>query len=171
MANSKKFKKKKLDLRPIKIITNNAPVNSNKGYFTVLNDGEIVSDYDDCAILPTGFYCSIFGKPLKNRCKESKLLSVVKINYKGNSINRRYIGVNKDNSKSVALTPKSWLLLSGEHDFPNDKEEIYVSVTRGNKFSYFWDHPFHATRISMRLGIIGALIGFISCILTICLSL
>lgn len=171
MKNNEKCKKRTLDLKPIQIVARNTSTNSGNNMFSVLNNGEIVSDYDDCAIIPTDSYCSIFGKPLKNRCKESKLLSVVKIKYNGNSIYRRYIGANKNNSKSVAITPKSWLLLSGEYNFPNDNDEVYVYVTQGNKFNYFWNHPFHATRISMRLGILGIIFGVLGCILSICFKI
>ena len=171
MAKNKKCKKETPDLTPIKIVGANLGSIPKSGTVHVLNTGETVSDYDDCVILPTGFYCSIFGKAQKNASRENKLLSVVKIQYKGTSIYRRYIGVNITNTHyNIAMTPKSWLLLSNEYQFPNNNDNIHVKVSKGCKLKYFWYHPFHATRISMRIGTIGALIGVIGCILTICLS-
>lgn len=59
----------------------------------------------------------------------------------------------------------------GEYNFPNDNDEVYVYVTQGNKFNYFWNHPFHATRISMRLGILGIIFGVLGYILSICFKI
>ena len=41
-----------------------------------------------------------------------------------------------------------------------------IEITKGSVFKYYWDHPFHATRISMRLGLISIVLSSISIILT-----
>lgn len=42
-----------------------------------------------------------------------------------------------------------------------------VEVGRGNCFCYFWNHPFHATRISMKLGVFSILLAIASILITI----
>ena len=42
-----------------------------------------------------------------------------------------------------------------------------VVVSKGSCFMYYWNHPFHATRISMRLGVVSILLALISIVIAL----
>ena len=128
---------------------------------------------EDTAYLSSASYQEIFGKPRAKAGKHKKILSVVRIKNRenGHAIYRRYefnpcFSGLKD--KMIALHPASLRELTIK-----DNSEIVgkpVEVGRGNCFCYFWNHPFHATRISMKLGVISVLLAIISIIATIVIS-
>lgn len=125
-----------------------------------LCDSDFLSDYEDCVIMTSHNYYNVFGKHRKKSSKGMKLLSVVKLSYNGKSIYRQYLGkaVAGFTDDMIAITPRSWRLLCDESLCPTKK---CVTISSGSKFMYYWFHPFHATRVSMRMGIISILISFI----------
>ena len=127
-----------------------------------LQPGELPRDYDDVAFLNNRIYSKILGEKRAESSDEQKLLSVVKITYGGKSIHRAYRCAATMTMDTVALSKNSQRLLFGS--LSNDDE---VTITKGSKFRYFWDHPFHATRISMRLGVYSVILAIISTILAI----
>lgn len=127
-----------------------------------LQPGELPRDYDDVAFLNNRIYSKIFGEKRAESSDEQKLLSVVKITYGGKSIHRAYRCSPKLRKDEVALSANSQRLLFGKIDNAGE-----VTITKGSKFIYFWNHPFHATRISMRLGVYSVILAILSTILAI----
>lgn len=60
----------------------------------------------------------------------------------------------------VALTFESIAKLGIKKEF--QKESTMVEVSRSWWLPFFWHHPFHATRVSMRIGIISTILGLLS---------
>ena len=127
-----------------------------------LQPGELPRDYDDVAFLNNRIYSKILGEKRAESSDEQKLLSVVKITYGGKSIHRAYRCSPKLRKDEVALSANSQRLLFGKIDNAGE-----VTITKGSKFIYFWNHPFHATRISMRLGVYSIILAILSTILAI----
>ena len=132
-----------------------------------------ILDLEDAAYLSSGAYEKIFGRKRSKVGRCRKTLSVVKIYNpeSGLSIYRKYQynpdfkGINDD---MVALHPASIRELVKE-----DNSEIVgkiVEVSKGNRFCYFWLHPYHATRISMKLGVFSIVLAIFSIIITIITS-
>lgn len=103
--------------------------------------------------------------------KNNKLLAIVRIEYQGRKIRRRY---QTDNTlgltnNQVGLTSESARILFDDIDFSKE----VVKVSKGNicdTIMFYWDHPFHATRISFKVGLPSLLIGLISLIISIILN-
>ena len=101
--------------------------------------------------------------------KKNKLLAIVKLEYKGRKIRRRYmtdqsLGLS---DHQVGLTSESVRILFD--DMSNvSKEKIIVS--KGNLWDtimFYWNHPFHATRISFKVGLPSLVISLISLIIAL----
>ena len=139
-----------------------------EGGFFCLGDYKSES-YDDKVIMSPGQFERIFDKNRNNVKSELKLLAVVKITAdNGASIHRAYYGRMKkeDNEKQkrIGLSPNSIRLLALEEG------ENQVQISKGSKFLYFWNHPYHATRISMRIGILSIALTIISFVITLILN-
>lgn len=120
--------------------------------------------YDDLALLRNEDYQHIFGNPRYKDSNKRKRLAIVKITNPetGKSIQRAYRGERSCKGEQIGLTSNSIRFLSNE----DIDKPITVIVKKGSVFAYFWNHPFHATRISMKLGvyslifsILGLLVG------------
>ena len=136
---------------------------------TVLKDdvlqlpiGEFPRDYDDVAFLNNRVYSKIFGERRADSSNDQKLLSVVKITCGRKSIHRAYRRAANMTMDTVALTTNSQRLLFGS--LSNADE---VTITKGSKFLYFWDHPFYETRMSMRIGVISVALAILSIVLAV----
>ena len=127
-----------------------------------LPPGESPRDYDDVAFFHSHEYATIFKENRADSSDEQKLLSVDKITYKGRSIHRAYRCSTNIGKDEVGLSANSQRLL---FDKVENAEE--VTITKGSKISYFWDHPFHATRISMRLGVVSVALAIVSIIISV----
>ena len=127
-----------------------------------LPPGELPRDYDDVAFLNNRTYSAIFGEKRADSSNEKKLLSVVKITCDGKSIHRAYRCSANMTMNTVALTQNSQRLLFGSLTNVGD-----VTILKGSKFFYFWNHPFHATRISMRLGVYSVALAIVSIIISV----
>lgn len=116
-------------------------------------------------------YKAIFNKKRSDDTGSRRRLAVVKITspLTRRSIYRKYVfcqDYSGITDKNLALHPSSIRELG-------DNETIVgsdVIVSRGCVLCYFWKHPFHATRISTKLGIISILLAIISIAITIVLS-
>ena len=101
--------------------------------------------------------------------KKNKLLAIVRLEYKGRAIRRRYQydSTLHLTSNQVGLTSESARILFD--DMPDVSKEV-VKVSKGNVWDtimFYWDHPFHATRISFKVGLPSLLIGLLSLIIGI----
>lgn len=136
---------------------------------TVLKDdvlqlpiGELPRDYDDVAFLNNRVYSKIFGERRADSSTEQKILSVVKITYGRKSIHRAYRCAANMTMDTVALTTNSQRLLFGS--LSNADE---VTITKGSKIRFFWDHPFYKTRMSMRIGVISVAFAILSIVISL----
>lgn len=101
--------------------------------------------------------------------KKNKLIAIVRIEYQGRKIRRRY---QTDNTlgltnNQVGLTSESARIL---FDDMSDVSKEVVKVSKGNIWDtvmFYWNHPFHATRISFKVGFPSLLIGLLSLIISI----
>ena len=126
-----------------------------------------LTETDDSAFFLPTCYAKIFGKTKRFSSRQRKLLSVVRIKGDGPAIYRRYRSsrfVHLPDDDSVGLSALSCSLLLGNDSVENAE----VTVSKGCWFGYYWNHPFHATRVSFRLGMPALLISIVSLILSIC---
>lgn len=122
-----------------------------------------VGDYEDLALLPNKAYSEIFGVKRSEDILRRKRLAIVKITYGRISIYRAYRGANIGFG-NIGLTDSSIRY------FGSDNKDFYekkFTISRGCWFPYYWNHPFHATRISCRLGVISVGLGILSLVLAI----
>ena len=126
---------------------------------------------EDSAYMSSASYREIFGKNRSRANRFMKRLAVVKIHSSKTkrSIYRKYVysplfaGLN---NSSIALNPSSIRELG-------DNDELVgrpITVSPGSVFLYYWNHPFHATRISMKLGIVSIFLALTSIALSLFLS-
>ena len=122
----------------------------------------------DVAWFHTSEYEKLFGKK-RSLDKKNKLLAIVRLEYKSRAIRRRYQydSTLHLTSNQVGLTSESARILFD--DVPDVSKEV-VKVSKGNIWDtvmFYWDHPFHATRISFKVGLPSLLIGLLSLIIGI----
>lgn len=148
----------------------NSPINQVTGcnIFTDLCGDE---RQEDSVYMSTGAYKEVFGKSRKDSCRSRKRLSVVRIYSKetGKSIHRKYV-YNADfsglNDNMLALNPASIRELCGSGFENADIVGKDLCVTKGCRFMYYWNHPYHATRISMKLGVLSVLLAVVSILIS-----
>lgn len=113
---------------------------------------------------PKGSYRRIFTKNKGETSQRKQRLSTVKISFGNRKIYRQYAAkpAFKLIGGCVGLSPKSWqqLLLK-------DVADQKVRIEKCSSFWFFWNHPNSATRVSYKLGIIGALLAIISITISI----
>ena len=135
------------------------------------------SEYDDKVIMHGDWFKELYGNPRYSCETENidKLLCVIKISTSnGKSIHRSFFGrkgVKGLDKGKIALSPNSIRLLTEKNGNVNPNSIDTVIISQGSKFKYFWNHPYHATRISMRLGfwsivlaMAGIAVSLISCL-------
>ena len=128
--------------------------------------GDSIPNNIDAIILAFKDFKDIFkvDKPKAPMC--IKRLPVVKITFNNKSIYRRYYG-----SSSLSGTEKAALNYSSLYELVDDSlAEIKgqtVQISKGRRFPYYWNHPFHATRVSFRLGLISISIAVVSLLLSL----
>lgn len=103
-----------------------------------------------------------------------KRLPVVKISFNGRTIHRRFYGNNDlgEKDKNGKSTGKyAALNYSSLYELVDDKPDTIkghtVQISKGRRLPYYWYHPFHATRISFRLGFISIVFAAVSLLLSI----
>ena len=121
--------------------------------------------FDDKVIIDGRLFKELYGEPRNKQGDELKLLTVIKVTTEDDkSIHRAFYGKSNiaDLKGRIALTPNSIRLLSSD-----EKRISEVWVSKGSKFIYYLNHPYHATRISMRIGLISIVAGLISIVVTL----
>ena len=112
-------------------------------------------------------YADVFGKSRKDSSRCRKCLSVMKIYspMTGKSIYRQYvfnpnfIGLTDGD---IALNPASIMELCGSGFDNSDIVGKDIEVSKGCPLCYYFHHPFHATRISMKLGLVSIILALVS---------
>ena len=157
------------------IALNFPPKNGGKPHNTVVGFNIFTylcgdDEQEDSVYMSRDAFEEVFGKTRKESSRCKKRLAVVRIYSKVSkqAIHRKYV-FNPDfvgiTNKEIALNPASIRELCGR-GFENEDivgKDVYVS--KGSKFLYYWNHPYHATRISMKLGVGSILLAFISIII------
>lgn len=127
-----------------------------------LNSINSTTTLDDVVYVQSKDYAKIVGEKKVNQSTARKRMTIVKIQHGNKSIHRRLCsipakGFTVDN---IAMTPNSLYQLA---EVGENKEDIkQVSVGKGCLFLYYWNHPFHATRITFKFGIISIISLIIS---------
>lgn len=131
-----------------------------------------VESQEDSVYMTPNSYQSVFGESRKDASRRMKRLSVVKISPKsgGYTIYRKYVfnpSFKLLEDGNVALNPASIREMCGKGQSNSDLVGGDVVVSKGCCFMYYWNHPFHATRVSMRLGVVSVLLAVISIIIAL----
>ena len=144
----------------------NAPCSTNHCIY-VASKSEI-EDNQDVAWFNSREYANIFFRP-RYLDNPNKLLAVVRIEFNGRVIRRRYkCDSDFDGLENgrIGLTSESVRIL-----FDNDPASEYpVKVSKADwvdVIMFYWNHPFHATRISTRIGLPSLLISLVSLVLAL----
>ena len=151
--------------KTLKVLVTNQHGHNFNGNAIVLNKTNYnYDDLEDCVLLSNQGYSELIQKKDKRR----KRLPIIKITFDKHSIHRRYKYISLDNLKEedVCLTFSSFNRLSSQR-----VENIVgqpAQLSKGCWLPYYWYHPFHATRISFRVGMIALIFTILSIILTIC---
>lgn len=121
-------------------------------------------DLEDCVLLSNNGYSGL----IQEKDKRRKRLPIIKITFGKRSIHRRYKYISLDNLKEedVCLTFSSFNRLSSKR--VEELVGLKAQLSKGCWLPYYWYHPFHATRISFRVGMIALVFTILSIILTIC---
>lgn len=119
-------------------------------------------EYEELVFMQPSDYEKIFGSP--DGSKKCPRVPVVKI-------------TNPNNQKSVHLLFRTSREIKGYHDYAvmtytaikrisDNREEVqnleFVLVSKGNRMSFYWNHPNIATRIAIRMGAISIFLGLLS---------
>lgn len=127
-----------------------------------------IEDHQDIAWFNNRQYAEIF-KIKRSLDHPNKLIAVVRLRYKSRIIRRRYmcdqtLSLSDDR---VGLTSESIRILFDDKTDPSQK---FITISKGNiwdVFMYYWNHPFHATRISFKVGFISILVGILSLVISV----
>lgn len=127
---------------------------------------------EDAVYMNSHSYNSVFGENRRDSSRRMKRLSIVKITPKdgGYPIYRKYVCnpyFKSLEENQVALNPASIREMCGKGQSNSDLVGKKVVVSKGSCFMYYWNHPFHATRISMRLGVASILLALISIVIAL----
>lgn len=129
-------------------------------YSIVDSDGFVFMDGKD--------FAEIFGDRHANTGYKNKLAIVKIFNPNtGKSIHRQYRTCSslKGWKDYAALTYHSLIELVDSQDQFENMEELEIS--KGSVYKYYWNHPFHATKVATRLGVYGIVVGVISIIVSV----
>ena len=154
-------------LNAVKILSSQNSMNYYAQSKLYLSSNNSAATLNDVAYVQSSDYAKIIGEKKCNQSTGKKRMTIVKIQHGKKSIHRRLCSVSAQGftSGNIAISMNSFYELAEEG---KKKDEIEnVSVSKGCHFCYYWNHPFHATRISARLGFISVFFAIISIILTI----
>lgn len=115
-------------------------------------------DFDECVFMTSTMFRKIWGKNWSDMTQEERILPVVKLTYKGESIYRRYRQVSAKDFRDfhIGLTQRSISLLCPKESLIN-KNVIEVCV--GEEEPFFKHHPNHSTRKAYEMGNYADIIG------------
>lgn len=129
-----------------------------------------IQECSEFAFLQGKDFEKIFGK--KNPDYGSNLAVVKITNPKTKkSIHRCYktsSSIHGIKDSFIALSYNSLLELSKDTDSFKGMDELEIS--KGNKWLYYWHHPYRPTRLSLRLGLLGFILAVFSLVYSIFLS-
>jgi hypothetical protein len=139
----------------------------NTAHCRYVTESSYIEDNQDVVWFNNTQYVEIF-KNKRSLDHNNKLLAIIRLKYKDRVIRRRY---RYDHTlhltnEQVGLTSESVRIL---FDDLNASKEL-VTVSKGNiwdVFMYYWSHPFHATRISFKVGILSIILGSVSLIIAL----
>lgn len=111
-------------------------------------------ELDEYVMLESHMYQIIFGETKLSASSSRKRLSIVRISYGGKSIHRAFRAATAKGfgKEYVALTPSSIYELSQGSEIPSLSE---LTIGKGCRWLYYWNHPNAAVRMSFKIGIIG----------------
>ena len=141
------------------------------------NNIYVAKDYaldlmDDAVVFSTHAYKNIFGCNRGKTNKQQKLLSVVSITNadNGKKIRRRYVGsqIKGVDENSLVLTPSSIRLLCEKDNSELVGKKVVIKAGKcWDTIKYYWDHPFHATRISYKVGLPALILSIVAFLFSI----
>lgn len=139
----------------------------NTAHCRYVTESSYIEDNQDVVWFNNTQYVEIF-KNKRSLDHNNKLLAIIRLKYKDRVIRRRY---RYDHTlhltnEQLGLTSESVRIL---FDDLNASEEL-VTVSKGNiwdSLMFYWNHPFHATRISFKVGVASVIVGVLSMILSI----
>lgn len=136
-----------------------------------MNIPTFYEDVEGTVFLDGHDFKEIFDESRGNSRKYRHSLPIVKITRAetGQSIHRIFhtchtLGSYKK-TNYVALTYSSLLQLSTSNE--DYKYIDQLEISEGSWFPFYWNHPHHATRISMRLGFVSLIISALSFIIAL----
>lgn len=139
----------------------NPGIDVAKGVFAV-NKAQI-DDIDSKVIIHSQDYEKIFGTKKKNLPVYRKKLCIVKITSKtGYTIHRECVAHPLNTERCAAVSKRSLAMLNLE-----DENKPLVDITKGSWWSFYWNHPIHATRISTRLGVLGICVSILVTLISV----
>lgn len=124
----------------------------------------------DCSVYCNGKdFAAIFGRRRSNT-KYKSIPPVVKVTNPRTRLSihriyRMYPSEYKIKEEHCVLTYQSLLELINNNNDMNRLDRVLLS--KGSLWKYYWHHPFHATRISMHLGVYSMLIGLLSLVISL----
>ena len=127
-----------------------------------------IEDNQDVAWFNNSEYRELFGMK-RSLDQKNKLLAIVRLECNGKIIRRRFKYDNSLHIKGtrVGLTSESIRILFDDLDKVYQEE---ILVSKGNfmdTIMFYWNHPFHATRISFKIGLPSLVISIVSLLLSI----
>lgn len=130
-------------------------------------------DSDNYVFLEGKEFARIFGDRHADTGYKNKL-AIVKVTNpaNGKSIHRQFRTLSNLHRQGwddyAILTYYSLIKLVNSQDELDAMNKVEVS--KGSIYKYYWNHPYHATQISTRIGVFGVFISVISLIISlICL--
>lgn len=156
---------KKRLLRVIETTSGSLGVDASKGIFMVSKssmnnlESKIVIYYQD--------YEEIFGIDKPHMPTIQKQMCIVKVKTRnGHAIYRECIAHPLITTPCAAVTWNSLSMLNLE----NVKKPI-VELSKSNRYAFYWHHPSHSVRVSVKLAVIGIIISIIAIIISMIVSL
>lgn len=143
----------------------NPGIDAGKGIFAV--DKTKIGDIDSKVLIHSQDYVRIFGAKKRDLPTYRKRLCIVKITSRtGCSIYRECVAHPLNTERCAAVSKRSLALLDLEYE-----NKPLVDITKGNPWLFYWNHPIHATRISVRLGVVGIGVSIIVTLISIIISM
>lgn len=131
---------------------------------------EDIYEYNELALIHSSHYKDIFGNTAKGTLPENRRSSILQITFpNGARIYRKYRGSSHKGllKGEIALTVSSTWEAYPEWDRKNPIEvEVKAANSLYGNFMFYTQNPISATRISAKLGILGAVLGFLGCLLS-----
>lgn len=118
--------------------------------------------YQDKVMLENNNYEKIFGHKFKKQNNLPWKKGIVKLKVNGKVIRRMFASGNKFGIRNdeAGFTGQSMSILGLKID-KESAEEYEVTLSRGSKLFFFWQHPLHEVRVAFKLGIVSLALGLL----------